>query len=90
MIDPWEEDWAVRPPGNFGSTPATLHSPSPAPYRATDQPQSDQLNLLPFAEWEEGGEYDEEPPSLLHNRMEAYSIFRNQFDPVLFRLDSRK
>jgi hypothetical protein len=39
----------------FGSTPTTLYFPSPVPYRATDQPQSDQLNFLPFAEREEGG-----------------------------------
>ncbi|KAJ5226336.1 hypothetical protein N7468_007561 [Penicillium chermesinum] len=63
IVDPWEESWQYAPtPGNFSSTPATLYSPSPAPYRATDQPQSDQLNFLPFAEWEEGGEYDENPP----------------------------
>jgi hypothetical protein len=30
--------------------------------RTTDQPQSDQLNFLPFAEWEEGGKYDKEHP----------------------------
>lgn len=59
MIDPWEY---APTPGNFGSTPASLYSLSPAPYRATEQPQSDQLNFLPFAEWEKGGEYDEEPP----------------------------
>jgi organic radical activating enzyme len=59
MIDPWEY---APTPGNFGSTPATLYSPSPAPYRATEQPLSDQLDFLPSAEWEEGGEYDEEPP----------------------------
>ncbi|CAI7587791.1 unnamed protein product [Penicillium manginii] len=62
MIDPWEY---APTPGNFGSTPATLYSPSPAPYRATDQPQSDQLNFLPFAEWEKGGEYDEERPKFV-------------------------
>ena len=62
-VDPWEESWQYAPtPDNFGSTPATLYSPSPIPYRATDQPQSDQLNFLPFAEWEEGGEYNEQPP----------------------------
>jgi hypothetical protein len=27
-----------------------------------DVPQSDQLKFLPFAELEEGGEYDKEPP----------------------------
>ncbi|KAJ5927153.1 hypothetical protein N7516_008926 [Penicillium verrucosum] len=57
MIDLWEYAFT---PGNFGSTPATLYSPSPAPRRATDQSQSGQLGFLPFAEWEEGGEYDEE------------------------------
>ena len=63
IIDPWEEDWQYAPtPGYFGRTPATSCSPSPAPHRATDQPQLDQLNFLPFAEWKEGGEYDEEPP----------------------------
>ncbi|KAJ6050550.1 uncharacterized protein N7446_010659 [Penicillium canescens] len=63
IIDPWEENWQYAPtPGYFGRTPETSYSPSPTPYRATDQPQSDQLNFLPFAEWEEGGEYDEEHP----------------------------
>jgi hypothetical protein len=56
-------------PGYFGRTPEALSSPSPVPYRTTDQPQSDQLNFLPFAEWEESGEYDEEP----HDRP-AYSL----------------
>ncbi|KAJ5249459.1 hypothetical protein N7524_011775 [Penicillium chrysogenum] len=64
IVDPWEENWQYAPtPGNFGSTPATLYSASPAPYRATDQPPSDELNFLPFVEKEVGGEYDEEPPS---------------------------
>ncbi|KAJ5737400.1 uncharacterized protein N7483_002525 [Penicillium malachiteum] len=65
IVDPWEENWQYAPtPGYCGtcSTPTTLHSPSPAPYRATDQPQSDQLDFLPFCEWNEGGEYYEEPP----------------------------
>lgn len=29
--------------------------------RIVPQQQPDQLSLLPFAEWEEGGEYDEKP-----------------------------
>jgi len=59
MIDPWEY---APTPGNFGSTPASLYSPSPVLYCATEQPQSDQLDFLPFADWERGGEYDEKPP----------------------------
>ncbi|KAJ5149796.1 hypothetical protein N7448_001374 [Penicillium atrosanguineum] len=63
IIDPLEPTWHDAPtPGYFGRTSETSYSPSPTPYRATGQPQSDQLNFLPFAEREEGGEYDEEPP----------------------------
>jgi hypothetical protein len=63
MVDLWDGNWQYTPsPGNFDCTTATLYSPSLVPYRATDQPQSDQLNFPPFAEWEEGGEYDEQPP----------------------------
>lgn len=57
MIDPWDGILDYAPtPGNFGRTSATLYFPCPAPDRATDQLQSDQLNFLPLAEWEEGGE----------------------------------
>lgn len=42
--------------------PCTEYSPSPAPRCATDQLQSSELKFLPLAEWDEGGEYDEQPP----------------------------
>lgn len=41
-------------------------TPNPAPDCVTDcvtdQRQPDQLQFLPLAEWEEGSEYDEQPP----------------------------
>lgn len=49
--------------GNFGCrTPASLPSPNPAPDCAMDQLHPDLLKFLPFAEWNEGGECDEQPP----------------------------
>ncbi|KAJ5367880.1 hypothetical protein N7541_001821 [Penicillium brevicompactum] len=49
-------------PGYFGRTP-TIFSPSPAPDCATDQVQSDKLDFLPLAEWDEDAEYDEQLPT---------------------------
>lgn len=70
MVGPWDGNSDYAPtPGNFGRTPATSYSPSPAPDCATDQLQSGHLNFLPLAEWKEGGEYDEMPPRYI-----CYSI----------------
>lgn len=59
MIDPWDDKLQYGPtPGNFGRTPATLCSPSPALDRATSHLQPDQLSFLPFSQWEEGVDYN--------------------------------
>lgn len=64
-VDLWDENSQYAPtPGNFRRTPATSYSPSPAPDCATDQ--SDHLKFPPLAEWEEGGEYDEQPPRYIY------------------------
>jgi hypothetical protein len=59
MIEPWYNNSQYAPtPGNFGCTPATSYSPSPAPDRATSHLQPDQLRSLPFSQWEEGVDYN--------------------------------
>ncbi|KAJ5588708.1 hypothetical protein N7537_011386 [Penicillium hordei] len=61
--DPWDDYSQYAPtPGYFGRSP-TIFSPSPAPDCATDQVQSDQLDFLPLAEWDEDAEYDEQLPT---------------------------
>lgn len=47
-------------PGNFGRS--TGYSSSPSPHHALPQPLQDRLGFLPLAEWERGGEYDQQPP----------------------------
>lgn len=62
-IDPWNENSQYCPtPGNFGSSPTPSYSLSPSPHRTLQPRQADQLRFLPLAEWEEGGEYEEQPP----------------------------
>ncbi|KAJ5100912.1 hypothetical protein N7456_006964 [Penicillium angulare] len=61
----WDEDSQYAPtPGYYGRTP-TVFSPSPAPVCATDPVQSDQLNFLPLAEWDEDVDYDEQFPDYI-------------------------
>ncbi|KAJ5354426.1 hypothetical protein N7541_005470 [Penicillium brevicompactum] len=61
--NPWDDSSQYAPtPGYFGRTP-TIFSPSPAPDCATDQVQSDKLDFLPLAEWDEDAEYDEQLPT---------------------------
>jgi hypothetical protein len=59
--EPWDDDSRYAPnPGNFGrSTGCSL---SPSPHRTLPQPPQDRLGFLPLAEWERGGEYDQQPP----------------------------
>ncbi|KAF5865344.1 hypothetical protein ETB97_004154 [Aspergillus alliaceus] len=72
VIDPWEEgSQYATTPGNFGRTPATLYSLSPTPDPITRQTQPDYLRFLPFAEWEEGEDYEREPPEFI-----CYTIAR--------------
>ena len=52
-------------PGNWGRSPATLFSLSPSPHRTLQPRQPDQLGFLPWAEWEDGGEYEEQPPKYI-------------------------
>ncbi|KAJ5651656.1 hypothetical protein N7507_009082 [Penicillium longicatenatum] len=57
---PWTPDrWNGPTPGNFGRSSIST-SLSPSPHR-TLQP-IDRLGYLPFDEWEEGEEYDQQPP----------------------------
>ena len=63
MIDPWDDTPQYAPtPGFFGRSPATLYSPSPAPEPGL---LSDQLGFLPFSQWEESVDYDEQPPKYI-------------------------
>ncbi|KAL3440346.1 hypothetical protein BJX65DRAFT_290621 [Aspergillus insuetus] len=56
---PWTLDqWNAPTPGNFGRS--SVSSLSPSPHRTLQQ--SDRLGYLPFDEWEEGEEYDQQPP----------------------------
>ncbi|KAJ0413208.1 hypothetical protein BJY00DRAFT_297244 [Aspergillus carlsbadensis] len=56
---PWTPDrWNAPTPGNFGRSPVS--SLSPSPHRTL--PPRDRLGYLPFDEWEEGEEYDQQPP----------------------------
>lgn len=48
-------------PGYFARTPFTVYSASPTLECTTDQPLLDDLKFLPFAEWEQGDEYEEHP-----------------------------
>ncbi|QSS67024.1 hypothetical protein I7I51_03237 [Histoplasma capsulatum] len=58
---PWNESLDYAPtPGHFGGTPSTQYSVSPSPHRILQEP--DQLCFLPLAEWDEEGEYEEDPP----------------------------
>ncbi|KAK5788085.1 hypothetical protein VI817_009043 [Penicillium citrinum] len=78
MVGPWDGNSDYAPtPGNFGRTPATSYSPSPAPDYAIDQLQPDHLNFLPLAEWQEGGEYDEMPPRYICYSI-AWKLIRNR------------
>jgi hypothetical protein len=48
MLDLWDRNSDYAPtPGNFGSTPTTLYSTSPAPDCATDQLQFDYFDFIP-------------------------------------------
>ncbi|KAJ5620391.1 hypothetical protein N7510_004375 [Penicillium lagena] len=60
-VDPWDEISQYAPtPGYFGHTPACLFCPSPSPDYVTDQVQSDQLDFLPLAKWDEGAKYEKQ------------------------------
>ncbi|KAL2801614.1 hypothetical protein BJX63DRAFT_169250 [Aspergillus granulosus] len=53
--------FSVRPhPGDFGRS--TGYSLSPSPHHTLPQPPQDRLGCLSLAEWERGGEYDQQPP----------------------------
>ncbi|KAL4918747.1 hypothetical protein BDW62DRAFT_217518 [Aspergillus aurantiobrunneus] len=57
----WDDDSRYAPtPGDFGRS--TGYSLSPSPHRTLPQPPQDRLRFLPLAEWERGGEYDQQPP----------------------------
>ncbi|KAL2859967.1 uncharacterized protein BJX67DRAFT_368368 [Aspergillus lucknowensis] len=59
--EPWDDDSRYAPtPGDFGRS--TGYSLSPSPHRTLPQPPQDRLGFLPLAEWERGGEYDQQPP----------------------------
>ena len=49
--------WDAPTPGNFGGSP--IYSASSSPHRTLPP---DRLGFLPFGEWDEGEEYDEQPP----------------------------
>lgn len=61
-IDLWVDNSQYAPtPGNFGDSSYTPCSLSFSPHRTLQPHQASQLGFLPLAEWEEGGEYDEQP-----------------------------
>ncbi|KAH1607615.1 hypothetical protein KXX21_005120 [Aspergillus fumigatus] len=70
-IDPWVDNSQYAPtPGNFGHSSDTPCSLSPSPHRTLQPHQASQLGFLPLAEWEEGGEYDEQPPRYVRYTIE--------------------
>lgn len=65
-IDPWDRNSQYAPiPDNWGRSPATLFSLSPSPHRTLQPRQPDQLGFLAWAEWEDGGKSEEQPPKYI-------------------------
>ncbi|KAL4951760.1 hypothetical protein BDW69DRAFT_201237 [Aspergillus filifer] len=76
-------------PEKHGTMISVRPHPGPFPHHTLPQPPQDQLGFLPLAEWERGGEYDQQPPQyvcytvkwklLLNNKPVAPSQFWERY-----------
>ncbi|KAL4997260.1 hypothetical protein BDV10DRAFT_195336 [Aspergillus recurvatus] len=65
----WNDESRYAPtPGNCHSTGYSL---SPSTHHTLPQPPQDRLGFLPLAEWERGGEYDQQPPQFWEKYLKA-------------------
>ncbi|KAI1833029.1 hypothetical protein DTO027I6_9334 [Penicillium roqueforti] len=72
VFEPWEHNSLYAPtPGYIGSPYATRSNYSPSsPGGLKNQSQPDTLRLLQLSEWEDGRDYNQDPPTCIHYRIE--------------------